>query len=202
MSDQFRLRVFFSNKMESWTEKKSGVKKSHCTQNWLHTRSPLRSGMRGDITGSAGIPSLSFKILVYTKVVLLLLLLLFLFKKRLGVVRVDGGWDLIPWRSEHLACVKSKGNDSHHLRPGHGVLVRRVGWIPVAKTVHVSIWMHVASFVRHWNLPKLGQPRWAGRDGAAAVEMLFWSTAMFHDFFVFGSLVLEPYFHLKEIKPH
>lgn len=62
--------------------------------------------------------------------------------------------------------------------------------------------MHVASFVGHWDFPKLGQPRWAGGDGAAgAVEMLFWSAAMFHDFFVFGALILEPYFHLEENKP-
>lgn len=108
-----------------------------------------------------------------------------------------GGWG---WRSQHLACVKSKAKHSHHLRPGHGVLVGRVVGIPVAKTVHVTIWMHVASFVRHWDLPKLGQARWAGGDRAAAVEMLFWSAAMFHDFFVFGALILEPYFHLEANK--
>lgn len=50
--------------------------------------------------------------------------------------------------------------------------MRMVVWIPVSKSVHVIVWMHVASFVRHGNLPKLGQPGRAGGDGAGAVEML------------------------------
>lgn len=81
-------------------------------------------------------------------------------------------------------------------------MVRRVVWVPGAKTVHVAVRVHVASFVGHWDLPKLGQPRWTGGDGAGAVDRLFWSAAMFQDFFVFGAFILEPYFHLeKKNKP-
>lgn len=72
--------------------------------------------------------------------------------KPLEGVEVGGWWSgglrVNLCRSEHLACVESKVKHSH-LRPGHGVLVRRVVWIPVAKTVHVTVWVHVASFVSH-----------------------------------------------------
>lgn len=88
---------------------------------------------------------------------------------------------------------------SHHLRPGHRVLVRVVVWIPVTKTVHVIVWVHWGSFVRHGNLPKLGQPGRARGDGAGAVEMFsLWSAAMLHDLFILGALILKPYFHLKK----
>lgn len=60
---------------------------------------------------------------------------------------------------------------SHHLRPGHRVLMRMVVWIPVTKTVHVIVWVHLGSFVRHGDLPKLRQAGRAGGDGAGAVEM-------------------------------
>lgn len=94
---------------------------------------------------------------------------------------------------------------SHHLRPGHRVLVRVVVVVvvvvrvPVAKTVHVIVWVHLGPFVRHGDLPELGQPGRAGRDGAGAVEMLpLWSAAMLHDLFILGALILKPYFHLKK----
>lgn len=57
---------------------------------------------------------------------------------------------------------------SHHLRPGHPVLVRVVVWIPVTKSVHVVVWVHLGAF---GDLPQLGEAGGAGGDGAGAVEM-------------------------------
>ncbi len=87
---------------------------------------------------------------------------------------------------------------SHHLSPVHRVLMRVMVWVPVTKTVHVIVWVHLGSFVRHGDLPELGQPGRAGRNGAGAVEMFsLWSASMLHDLFILGALILKPYFHLK-----
>lgn len=98
---------------------------------------------------------------------------------------------------------KQKTLHSHHLRPGHGVLMRVVVWIPVSKTIHVIVWVHWGSFVRHGDLPKLGQSGWAGGEGVGAVEIFpLWSAAMLHYLFILGAFILKPYFHLKRENAH
>lgn len=115
-----------------------------------------------------------------------------------------------PWEQAQCSLARAPGLRhadktirSHHLRPGHRVLMRVVVWIPVTKTVHVIVWVHLGSFVRHGDLPELGQPGRAGRDGTSAVEMFsLWSAAMLHDLFILGALILKPYFHLKRENAH
>lgn len=52
-----------------------------------------------------------------------------------------------------------------------GVVVVVV-WIPVTKSVHVVVRVHLGPFVRHGDLPELGEAGGARGDGARAVEML------------------------------
>lgn len=109
-------------------------------------------------------------------------------------------WEEASWETiEFPAGWRPKTLHSHHLRPGHRVLMRVVVWIPVSKTVHIIVWVHWCSFVRHGNLPKLGQHGRAGGDGVGAVDIFpLWSAAMLHDLFILGALILKPYFHLKK----
>lgn len=82
---------------------------------------------------------------------------------------------------------------SHHLSPRHGVLL--VSGVPVSKVVHVSSRVHWCAFGSHADVPqgarRRGRRRWGGE-----VVSLRSTGPILHDLFVFGSFVLEPYFHL------
>lgn len=84
---------------------------------------------------------------------------------------------------------------SHHLSPRHGVLL--VSGVPVSEIVHVSSRVHRRAFGGHANVPKGTRRRGGWRWGGEVVSLRS-AWPVLHDLLVFGSLVLEPYFHLKD----
>lgn len=84
---------------------------------------------------------------------------------------------------------------SHHLSPGHGVLL--VSGVPVSKIVHVSSRVHRRAFGGHADVPQ-GARGGGGRRRRGEVVSLRSTGPVLHDLLVFGSFVLEPYFHLKD----
>ncbi len=69
--------------------------------------------------------------------------------------------------------------------------------VPVSKIVHVSSRVHRRAFGGHADVPQ-GARRRGGRRWGGEVVSLRSTGPVLHDLLVFGSLVLEPYFHLEE----
>lgn len=71
--------------------------------------------------------------------------------------------------------------------------------VPVSKIVHVSSRVHRRAFAGHADVPQ-GARRRGGRRWGGKMVSLRSTWPVLHDLFVFGSFVLEPYFHLKDKK--
>lgn len=69
--------------------------------------------------------------------------------------------------------------------------------VPVSKIVHVSSRVHRRAFGGHADVPQ-GAWRGGGRWWWGKVVSLRSTGSVLHDLLVFGSFVLEPYFHLKD----
>lgn len=80
----------------------------------------------------------------------------------------------------------------------HGLLMVRRRGVPVSKIVHIPARMHRCRFSGHGHLPELGQSRGARRQWRRGMQVLSLVSdgTVFHDFLVFWTLVLKPYFHL------
>ena len=68
--------------------------------------------------------------------------------------------------------------------------------VPVSKIVHVSSRVHWRAFGGHADVPQ-GAGRRGGRRRRGEVVSLRSTGPVLHDLLVFGSFVLEPYFHLE-----
>lgn len=69
--------------------------------------------------------------------------------------------------------------------------------VPVSKIVHVSSRMHRRAFGGHADVPQ-GAWRRGGWWWRGEVVPLRSTGPVLHDLLVFGSFVLEPYFHLED----
>lgn len=69
--------------------------------------------------------------------------------------------------------------------------------VPVSKIVHVSSRVHRRTFGGHADVPQRAGGR-GGRRWGGEVVSLRSTGPVLHDLLVFGSFVLEPYFHLED----
>lgn len=110
-------------------------------------------------------------------------------------------WPDSCWQQLVISEIKTQ---SHHRWSVHVHRLLMVGCrgVPVSKIVHVAARMHRGRFIDHGYIPKLGHSRGARWQWRRCVQMLSLGSrrAVFHDFLVFGALVLKPYFHLSRRK--
>lgn len=87
---------------------------------------------------------------------------------------------------------------SHHLRPLHCVLVW--GGVPVGISRHVAVWGDIHPLCWCCNVPDWGDSWRSGGQGSRDGQGVAFVgvTALFQQFLVFGPLVLEPDFHLRQ----